>query len=723
MPTVSEAFLTAVQHYQAGRPELAAEICRRIVEAEPNHAETLHMLGVIAHQSGRHAEGVDYLRRAVALNPQAIDWRVNLGRAYAAAGDVEQGVECCRQALMLRPDDAELCCNLGMLLKQQGKLDEAVAAYRRALAIRPDYVKALNALGNALLAQGKVDEAVACYQAALQRDPHYAGTHYNLGLLWHAQGMLDAAGRSYQRAVELRPDFVQAWHERGQVLQDQGQLALAAECYRQVLKLNPAYAPSYNNLGIVLLRAGRIAEAIHSFQHALRLEPQYSTAHNNLGNALKDLGQLSEAIACYRRAIRSQPDFIHAHSNLLLAVQCTADVTPGDLLEAWAEFDRCHAAPLRSTWRPHANPRDPDKTLRLGFVSSDFERHPVGYYYLRPLEGLHAENCHVICYATRAGDDDFTARFRAAAHTWRDAAHVSDEALAEQIRADGVDILFDLAGHAEGGRLRVFARKPAPIQIAWAGPTGLSAIDYVLADGHLIPPGAEANYRETPLRMPDAYGCYEPPTEAPPVGPLPALERGCVTFGSLNNLAKITRQVLEAWGQILRRLPTSRLVIRYGDAARTAEIQQRLQAGFAAQGVDPTRVELVGLAPYAERLNIYRDIDLVLDAFPFSGCTTTAEALWMGVPVVTVPGEVYMSRQSLSMLRTVGVEETIAHDVADYVERAVALAQDLAWLRTLRAELRPRMAASPLCDQPRFVGRFLPLMQDVWRTRCRREGA
>jgi predicted O-linked N-acetylglucosamine transferase (SPINDLY family) len=601
---------------------------------------------------------------------------------------------------------------------QAGRLQAAEQIYRRILAAEPCHAESHNNLGVMFRERGMLDEAIACYRQALKSKPDLVDAHYNLGLTLRSQGKLDEAIACYRRALELSPDFVKAHNSLGVAFSTSGQLDEAIACYRRALELNPEYAEAHSNLGAAFSERGMLDEAVACYRRALGVQPASAETHVNLGSAFNELGNLDEAIACYRRALELKPDYPEAHSNLVFTLQYGAGITPAQVSRACDDFDRQHAAPLRSTWRPHANPRQPERPLRLGFVSADFRRHPVGYFYLRALECLREEDCQLVCYSATDREDDFTTRFRAAAHAWRAVGGFSDSALAEQIRADGVDILFDLASHAAANRLLVFARKPAPLQIAWAGPTGLSAMDYVLADAHLIPPGTEGDYREKPLRMPDAYACYEPPLESPPVTSLPALDRGYVTFGCLNNLAKITPQVTETWAQILRRLPASRLVIRYGDAASNASIHDRLRARFAGLAIPPDRIRLVGLAPYRRRLDLYGEIDLALDPFPFSGCTTTCEALWMGVPSVTCPGNTYLSRQSTSILRTVGLDEFVTQNVPDYVARAVALAEDLPRLAALRPGVRQRMAASPLCDGKRFAANMMGLLRDVWRDWC-----
>jgi predicted O-linked N-acetylglucosamine transferase (SPINDLY family) len=350
-------------------------------------------------------------------------------------------------------------------------------------------------------------------------------------------------------------------------------------------------------------------------------------------------------------------------------------------------------------------------------VSPDFARHPVGYLLIRTVESLDRGQCDVVCYNDRLMHDDLTARFRAAATTWRDVTGLSDQALAEQVVADRIDILFDLAGHTAGNRLLAFASKPAPIQITWLGDaatTGLGAIDYILADRYTIPPDKETYYRERVLRMPDGYVCYEPPVAAPDVGPLPAAGAGYVRFASFNNLAKVTPQVVGAWAEVLARVPHSRLLLKYqglGDES----VRGRYRELFAARGADPQRLEFAPPSSHAEYLAAYGQVDIALDPFPFGGGATTCEALWMGVPVITCPGETFASRNGLSHLAIVGLAEIAAGDLDQYVELAASLAGDLPRLAGLRAGLRQRMAASPLCDGKRFAANLMTLLRDIWQ--------
>lgn len=570
-----------------------------------------------------------------------------------------------------------------------GRLDLAEEICSRMLRGKPDHSEALNLAGVIACERGRHEEAIDHLRRAIGAAPHESRFYNNLGEVYRRSRRLAEAVACYRRAVELQHD----------------------------------YGHAHYNLGLVLHSQGKLDEAVSCYQTALRLEPLNVSAYNNLGNAWVDEGRPTEARACFEQALRLKPDFAGAHSSLLSLMQCQPDVTPADLAKAHAQFEAAHARSLRSFYHRHENLRDPERAIRLGFVSADLGRHPVGYFLIRPLEHLDRSRFEILCYSDRDSSDDMTARFRRVAARWHDTRGLDDERLAAQVRSDRVDILFDLAGHTGRNRLLVFARKPAPIQVTWIGyegTTGLRAIDYLVADRHLVPPNAEAYYCEQVLRMPDSYVCYDPPREAPPVGPLPATAAGVVTFGSFNNPAKITPRVCAVWAAILRRLPRSRLVLKYR-GFDSPTWQSRLRSFFQDQGIAADRVEGVAHCPYSQYLASYNAIDIALDPFPFNGGVTTCDALWMGVPVITCPGETFASRHGLSHLAPIGITETIASALDKYVDVAVRLAQDVPRLAETRAGLRQRMAHSPLCDGQRFAAQLARLLRDVWRDWCSQE--
>ncbi len=679
--TVPQALDMAMKYHQAGNLTQAEQLCRQILQLDPHQVDALHLLGLIAAQVGRIDLAIKYIS----------------------------------EALRLKPHDAVAHNNLGNAFKEQGQLEEAVASYQQALRLKPNYAAAHNNLGNALEEQGQLEEAVASYQQALRLKPDLAQAHANLGNAFMEQGKLAEAVVSYQQALHLKPDFAEAHNNLGLAFQEQGQLAEAVASYQRALRLKPDFAEAHNSLGVAFKEQGKLEEAQASLQTALHLTPDSAEAHSNLGNVLHKQGQMEKAIASYQRALRLKPDDAGAHNNLLLALHYRPGVTLAELAQAFTEYDRQHAAPLRTSWQPHTNDRDPGRRLRLGFVSPDLGRHPIGYFLIRALEHLDRDHCDIVCYSSRATTDDLTARFRAAATAWYDVLRWSDDRLAQQIRADRIDLLFDMAGHTSGNRLGVFARKPAPIQLTWVGisTSGLQAMDYILADRYEIPPEAEPYYAERVLRLPDGFYCYDPPAYAPPVSPLPALACGQVTFGSFNNPSKINPQVIAVWATILQRVPGSRLVLQY-KGFDDAALAGRLREGFARHSIAPARVVCRGGVPHVELLAAYHDVDLALDPFPYNGCTTTCEALWMGVPVLTCPGETFTGRHSLSHLSNVGLTELIANNLEEYVALAVSWAKDLPRLAVLRSRLREQMACSPLCDGSRFAANLLRLLRQVW---------
>jgi protein O-GlcNAc transferase len=540
------------------------------------------------------------------------------------------------------------------------------------------------ALVEADLQTGRLDEAQAICQAVLQAAPEEPEAHRLLALTVFSLGHHDQAAVMLEEAAARSDRWI-----------------------------------CYDNLSYVLKVVGRFEEAEAASRRALALAPEEDTVLCNLATALQALGRLEEASEYYRQALQrtARPTI---HSSALLCAQYRPDVSLEGLARAHADWNLRYGVPLAASGPTHTNTRDPHRPLRLGFVSPDFGGHPVGYFLAGLLENLDRRQWHTVCYSDRDVLDRMTERLRAASDVWHDVRRLPHEALAAQIRHEQIDILFDLAGHTSANRLLVFARKPAPIQVTWlgyVGTTGLSAIDYLLADRHQVPEGSERYYHETVLRMPEGYVCYLPPAEAPAVGPLPAATAGHVTFGSFSSPSKINAQVVALWSQVLGRVPHARLVLKYCgfDAPNT---RRRLLDMFAAHQIAPDRLILEGWSPRAEALARYNQIDLALDPFPYGGGLTTCEALWMGVPVITCPQETFASRHALSHLSSVRFTETVAQTREQYVELAAAWAGDLPRLAATRARLREQVARAPLCDAPRFAADFSALLRHVWHRWC-----
>jgi predicted O-linked N-acetylglucosamine transferase (SPINDLY family) len=686
MVNPDEALATALWHHRAGRLQEAEPIYQQILEAEPNHVDALNLLGVLALQRGDTGRAVESITRAIRLDGSQPSFHNNLGNALRSQGALAEAIASYQRALQLRPDYAEAHNNLGIALGEQGQLAEAIASYQRAVQLRPNNPEAYNNLGAALRSLGQLAEAINAYRCALQLRPNYAEAHNNLGNALRVQGQLAEAIAAYQRALELRPD----------------------------------YAEAHNNLAIALKDQGFVEAAIASYERAIRVQPDYAEAHSNLGNALMSQGRIPEAVACCRSALALNPNFALGASNLVYALQFHPDYDAPALLAEHRQWDARFAARLAAQIRPHANEPSPDRRLRIGYVSPDFRDHVIAHN-LRPLFREHDHRqFEIVCYADVIRPDSLTRFFQDHADLWRDSLGRTDDDLAWLVRGDGIDVLVDLTLHMERNRLLVFARKPAPVQITFAGypgTTGLTAIDYRFTDPYLDPSGGDDDcYVEESVRLPDTFWCYDPFDEEPAVNPLPALGRGFVTFGCLNQFAKVNASVLSLWAQVLRAVAGSRLLLNASDGPHRRDTLERLEQ----EGVAPGRVAFVTHQPRRKYLETYQGLDLVLDSFPYNGHTTSLDALWMGVPVVTLVGRTVVGRAGLSQLANLGLPELAAATPEEFVGIAVELARDLPRLGALRATLRERMRSSPLMDAPRFARGVEAAYRSLWRRWCAR---
>ncbi len=591
-----------------------------------------------------------------------------------------------------------------------------MATIEEALAVAHDHWKS-----------GRLDEAKTICHNLLNLGADPVENIALLGLIYHAQGRYGLAEIFADKAVLMSPTDVRHHMALGKARLDMtigvdpamGDKAAAA--FLKGTELAPDNAENYDWLGQAYAAAGQLDAAVLAYQKALKLNSNLMAANGNLACALMQLGCLDEAMKFHNRAIELMPDHIVANDNLLLCAQYRPGVTLQELLTLHQEWQERVITPLNLVPPEWPQPKDPDKRLKIGFVSHDFARHPVGYFLLGLLVNLDPTQIETVCYSDRVSTDDMTEKLRNASGSWMETASLTHRDLAEKIYADGVDILFDLAGHTAKSRLLCFAFKPAPIQITWAGyvcTTGLQTMDYILADPYHVPKAHDAYFTETVLRLPNAFVCVTPPTGAPEIAPLPAGENDPVTFVSFSIPTKIHRQTFDIWSQILIRVPGSKLILMYRGMDDAANVQ-RISDGFAARGIKPDRIDIRGQTPHLQLLACYAtEADIALDTFPYSGGLTTCEALWMGVPVITCPGETFASRHTHSFLSVMGLENLSANSLEDYVKRAVALAKDRQQLVQIRAGLRNRMRASPLHDTKLFAKNFTQLMRQAWFQWC-----
>lgn len=605
-----------------------------------------------------------------------------------------------------------------------GRLAEAVELYRRLLTIDPQHATVLLHLGLALRGLRQPDEALDALRRAIAADPKIAEAHHQAGNILKSLGRHAEALPALREAARLAPMQAAIWLNLGVTCLELGARDDAIAAFEHARSLEPGRPETHNILGHALAAAGRGAEARAALGEALRLRPGYAAALSNLGRLAKSEGLLDEAVAHYRAALASAPE-PGTHSNLLFALNFVAEADPAEVFAEHLRWQAVHAAPLArahtlggatpslrpdaaaAARAPHLHPLPTDRRLRIGYVSPDFCHHAVAYFIEPVLAAHDRRRCEIFCYANVRSPDRFTARLRGLAEHWRDIALLDDEAAAALIRRDGLDLLIDLAGHTAHHRLLVFARRPAPVQATWIGypnTTGLDAIDYRLTDAVSDPAGeTERFHSEKLVRLPATFSVYRPDDHAPPVNALPATTPGAVTFGCFNNFAKATPRVLALWARLLGALPASRLLLKsrgLGDAAVAARIRET----FAAAGLAPERISLDGRElSVPDHLTLYHGVDIALDPFPYNGTTTTCEALWMGVPVVTLAGRVHAARVGASLLTHTGLADWIAHDEDDYIRVAAAAAQDLPRLAELRRTLRERIRLSPLCDAAAFT--------------------
>ncbi|HZK82390.1 MAG TPA: tetratricopeptide repeat protein, partial [Humisphaera sp.] len=538
--TIQQIFDLALQDHKAGRLVEAEQLYRRILAQERDHVDAIHFLGLIAHQSGRYDAAIELLRRAIDLKPGYAQAHYNLGIVLADVGRFDDAIAAYRQAIALHPNSAEAYGNLGNALRETGQIDDAIAAHRRSIALNPAAPQAHSNLGIALCDGGQFDEAIAACRKAIALGPNHAGAHVNLGVALKCMGQFDEALAACRQGIGLSPASSHAHTTLGVILKAMGRTAEAISAYRSAIALNPKSAAAHSNLGLALRDKGQLNEAAEACRVAVALRPDCD-AYINLGLALRDQGLIGEAIDAYRQAVHLGPNDAKISSYIFYAANFHPDYDSHAIAEEHRQWNRRHAELLRNLagvpatllGRPNSNARASGRRLKIGYVSPYFRNHATSFFTY-PLLAAHDHNqFEVYCYADVGNPDDMTVRLKGLADVWRPVRGMTDEQVAELIRRDQIDILIDLTMHMAECRPLLFARKPAPVQVAWLaypGTTGLATMDYRLTDPYLDPPGLnDANYSETSIRLHDTALCYDPLETLPtPVNSLPALANGYV---------------------------------------------------------------------------------------------------------------------------------------------------------------------------------------------------
>ncbi len=701
-----------------GDPETGIALIRKAIALKPDYAEALNNLGAQLLAIGRKNEAIASFQAAVGCKTDLIAPMINLAGLLAERGETQEAIAIARRAIQRDPNSLEASHALATALRTAGQLEASCQVYEQLVRRLPGSADLLNSLGFVQAALGRIDDARANYQRALELSPGFAHALNNLGTLARGQGTLDEAEQLFRRALKEAPQFVEAAHNLGEVLSGFGRLDEAVSALRQALAWRPQFAEAWNTLGNVLRQQNDDAAGEEAYLEALRAQPGHPGALNNLGLLQWHHGEIPAAIASFREALKTNGGTASTHSNLLFALHGDPEATPATLLAESMAFEQRHAPDRAALVRPHDHTSDPNRRLRVAYLSPDFRQHSCAYF-LEPLLAAHnRESFELFAYAEVRRPDAVTARLRALCDHWRSTVGLSDRALAEQIRADRIDILVDLAGHSADNRLTVLLARPAPVQVNWLGypgTTGLSAIGYRITDTHCDPAGTtDLFHSERLVRLEGGMHCYLPPDTAPEVSPAPCMRLGHVTFGSFNQLAKMNPSVVATWSRIMTSVVGSRLCLKSNTLAQPG-VRRRVLDAFSAHGIAAERLDLLAwTANSQDHLQLYDRVDLALDPFPYNGTTTTCEALWMGVPVLAITGNRHAARVGVSLLSMVGHPEWLASSVDDYVARAIDLAGKPAHIAALRTSLREEMRASTLCDAPNFARRIEVAYRQMW---------
>ncbi len=744
MDNIQTLHQDALSHHHSGRLDVAESLYRAILVLDRDHADAHHNLGVIEFQSQRIESGLTHLRRAVGLAPNIGGYWISLAESLVTAeqfdeaqlileqlkrtgqriivkkvsdrikrynnrlltteaicqitpyknkkqiedlfrkGQLFEAESLARQLVKQYPQDSFSWKALGTILFKRRLFEDALEALSKAVNLKTDDAELLNSLGNTLQHLNRPDEALSCYQRSLEINPDYAIVHSSIATTLSSLGFRDEAIDSHRRALALDPYLVD----------------------------------SLNALGVVLKEIGHLDEALEYMLKSLELNPHYAEGYNNLGTILQELGKLDEAIDAYKKTFELNADLTVGYSNVLFALNYHPDKLAEEIFAEYQKFDKDIGDTGRVFWFKHSNNPDPNRCLRIGYISPDFRSHSTSYF-LEPLLAHHDEkNLEITAYAELKSEDEVTARYRQYIDHWVSIRGLSDANLAKKIRADGIDILVDLAGQTADNRLTVFARRPAPIAVSWLGygyTTGLSAIDYFLTDDIMAPLGSEHLFAEKPWRIAVPSMVYRPNMNMGNVSSLPALETGIVTLGTLTRGIRINHHVVRVWSTILQRLPKSRLMIQSGTFT-TQSMQNLIIEQFSAYGIAPERLDVGCRTPAAA---VLKDTDISLDCFPHNSGTTLIESLYMGVPFITLAARPSVGRIGSTILHGAGHPEWIATTEEDYIEKTIALASDLPRLAAIRSRLRAELEASPWCDEVGFAKRVEQAYREMWQIWCK----
>ncbi|PQJ95918.1 tetratricopeptide repeat protein [Chromatium okenii] len=743
MTNISLLLKEAITHYHANRLNVAESLYRAILALDQDHAEAHHNLGMIEIKLEKPESGLKHLQRAVVLESRKGSYWLSLAEELLAAKRIDEAHDILNHLIRMKLNTSavqrlrkqiseqkkgifsaketasiqEQKVVVSLLEKRQ--FIEAESKARKLVARYPTDAFGWKATGTLLFKRGLFEDSLNFLLKAVQLNPKDAECLNNLGNTLQNLNRPNEALDCYKRSLEIGADYAAAYNSVGVTLESINRIEEAIDNYRRALALDPNLSDAFSNLGVALRKIQRLSEALDCFQRALKVDPDNVKVYNNIGAVLEEIGQLDEAIAAYEKAIvlDKNSHSLNSYSNLLFALNYHPDKPAEDIFLAYQKYDKYVQQDRQIFWQTHKNDPNPNRRLHIGYISPDFRAHST-CYFLEPLLAYHDQDTiEVTAYAELKVEDEVTARYRQYVDHWVAIRGLSETTLAERIRADGIDILVDLAGQTADNRLTVFARRPAPIAVSWLGygyTTGLSAIDYFLTDEIMVPIGCETLFSERPWRIAVPSMVYRPNPKMGDIDNLPALTCGAVTFGTLTRGIRINHHVIRVWVKILQRLPNARLIINSG-GFQTTPIQNQFLEFFTAHGIASERIDIGYNTP---GWDVLQKMDISLDCFPHNSGTTLIESLYMGVPFITLASRPSVGRIGSTILHGAGHPEWIAQTEDEYIEKAVALASDLPRLAVIRANLRSELEASPWRDEVGFAKRVEQAYREMWQIWC-----
>jgi len=703
---------------------VALAAAEKLLELAPDLVESCQLMGEVMRHSGHMREAAGWFNKALKLDPDNLPLQVDFSVCRAHLGDWQGALTTVNDMITSLPEDPDQIARLGIRAQEGGSPHLALQFFKHAFSLFPDHLTTCVNLGITVQGLGNPGESLFYLNRATALDKKCATAWFFAGVAYAGQRLRQKAEECFERCLEADPKHAEAMAHLAGLKKENGQMDEAKALLRRAIEANPKWLQPYLNLYHFLKESDEFEEAEALLDKAKKIAPK----EDGLRQARADLqlkrGDIPGANAIFRKILADEPQNSDAMSGLLFCSNYDPELTPEQVAEAYKSWDQRFVK-----WRApapdfrYANKPDPERRLRVGYVSGDFRQHSVAFFSEPILEHHDHKHFEIFCYANQKGGDHITQRMMPLADHWRWTVDLSDDALMEIIRMDEIDILIDLSNHTAFHRLYLFARKPAPIQMTWIGmptTTGLSAIDYRITDANMDPEGmTEHLHSEKLLRLTSGW-CYKPPKDAEnvEVAETPALEKGHLTFASLNAFGKINPGVVKLWGRLLQEIPDAELFVATGGKDEDERLNEIVRSNCAACGVPLDRLHVMGRKPFEPYFKFHNEIDIVLDPFPYNGGTVTAHALWMGTPVLTLAGPKPIHRMGASMLTSVGLTEFIAQTTDEYVAIAKRFAADVPRLAEIRRKLRPAMQASPLMDGELVTHDLEAAMRRIWREWC-----